>query len=67
MCRSLAHARTRNYFLLGRKLENSDVAVLVADVHLAVYDQRRAPRGREHVVRPMHSCRSWRPGNGTGR
>ena len=34
-------------------LEDRDVAILVADVDLAVHDQRRAPRSGKHVVDPM--------------
>src|SRR4051794_26303265 len=34
-------------------LEDRDIPILIADVHLAIHNEGRAPRGREHVIRPM--------------
>ena len=40
------------------RCDDRDVAVLVAEVHLAVDHHRRAPDGREHVVSPERLSRS---------
>src|SRR5687767_14193429 len=47
-----AHVHLSQHFLLAPVLEDRDVAILVAQVYLAIDDQWRAPHCRKHVVLP---------------
>src|SRR6058998_508810 len=48
-----AHVHLAEDFLFLARLQDGDVAVLVAQIHLAIDHQRRTPDGGEHVVRPV--------------
>src|SRR5918995_5021018 len=47
-----AHVHFSKYLFLAAMCEDGDVAIFVADVHLAVGDEWRAPDRGEEIVHP---------------